>query len=377
MLYSKPGLLLVLLMMTGSPACASWTADTVATMSPSTPALTMSALPTATSQRPTLQWPTLIPSPSIVVPPVPDDKRIVANIDIGAAPWNMALADGILWVMAGNSIVRIDPKTDKVVGKPIPVTVPERTRLEAIAVDQDAVWVSAIGGGNIGVPNDIDSVLRIDPQAGETVARIKVRRGPVSLAATSGFVWAVNWGAHLISKIDSKTNQLAGEPFKTGAAPYSIAIGDGSVWVVNHDDGTVTRIDPETNQIIADILSHWEPHRIAFGEDAVWLGNWHDSSVSRIDTQTNQIIGEPIPIGYVAGNIAADYGNVWVTSDYRGMDAFPEAFPDHTVLIRIDPKTNTVVDTIQLGGHPVDVEVTEHAVWVSIQNPDRVLKIRP
>jgi YVTN family beta-propeller protein len=59
------------------------------------------------------------------------------------------------------------------------------------------------------------------------------------------------------------------------------------------------------------------------------------------------------------------------------MDAFPEAFPDHTVLIRIDPKTDKVVETIPLGGHPVDVEVIEDAVWVTIQNPDFVLKIRP
>jgi virginiamycin B lyase len=289
----------------------------------------------------------------------------------------MAVDDGILWVMAGNSIVRIDPERDKIVGKPIPVTVPERTKLEAIAVDQDAVWVSAIGGGNIGVPNDIDSVLRIDPETGETMARIKVRRGPVSLAVTPGFVWTVNWGAHLVSKIDTKTDQLAGEPFKTGAAPYSITVGDGSVWIVNHDDGTVTRLDPETNQIIAEIPSSWEPHRVAFGEDAVWIGNWHDLSVSRIDPQINQFVGDPIPIGYAAGNIAAGDGNVWVTSDYRGVEAFPEAFPDHVVLVRIDPKTNEVVDTIPLGGHPVDVEVTEDAVWVSIQHPDRVLKIRP
>ena len=168
-----------------------------------------------------------------------------------------------------------------------------------------------------------------------------------------------------------------GEPFRTGAAPYSIALGDGSFWIVNHDDGTVARIDPPTNQILAEITSHWEPHRLASGENAVWVGNWHDLSVSRIDPGTNQFVGDPIPVGYAAGSIAAGYGNVWVTSDYRGIEAFPEAFPDHVVLIRIDPKTNTVVDTIPLGGHPVDVEVTENAAWVSIQHPDHVLKIRP
>jgi YVTN family beta-propeller protein len=289
----------------------------------------------------------------------------------------MAVGNGYLWVIVGNSIVRIDLQTDQVVGKPISVNVPGSAILEAIVVGEDSLWVSIVNGGNIGVPNDIDSVVRIDPQTGEALARIKVRRGPVSLAYTPGVVWAANWGAHLISRIDTKTNQLAGEPFRTGAAPYSMALGDESLWIVNHDDGTVTRLDPETNQITAEIPSSWEPHRVAFGQDAVWVGNWHDLSVSRIDPQTNQFVGDPIPIGYAAGNIAAGDGNVWVTSDYRGVEAFPEAFPDHVVLVRIDPKTNKVVDTIPLGGHPVDVKVTQDAVWVSIQHPDRVLKIRP
>lgn len=365
MFTPRVGLPLAMLLIAVFQACTT----TPVNIAPS-PA-TARTLPTATATR------TMIPTYTVVAPSLPADKRIVASIDVGSAPWNMAVYDGILWVIAGNSLVRIDPQTDEVIGKPIPVTVPDRTRLEAIAVEQDAIWVSALGGGNIGVPNDVDSVLRVDPQTWETVARIRVRRGPVSLAVTPGFVWTVNWGAHLVSKIDSSTNRLAGEPFRTGAAPYSITFGDGSLWVVNHDDGSLTRLDPETNQVLADIPSAWEPHRVAFGEGAVWLGNWHDASVSRIDLQTNQIVGEPIPIGYVAGNIAAGDGNVWVTSDYRGMDAFPEPLLGHTVLIRIDPKTNTVVDTIQLGGRPVDVKITEGAVWVSIQNPDYVLKIRP
>jgi YVTN family beta-propeller protein len=291
----------------------------------------------------------------------------------------MAVENGYLWVIAGGSIVQIDPQTNQVVGKPIPVTIPAEANLEAIAVSQDAVWVSMVGWGDIDRRNGIDSVLRIDPQTGETLATIQVRRGPMSLAYTPGTVWVVNFGlsARTVSRIDSKTNQLMDEPVTTGYAPYGMTVGDGSVWVVNHDDGTLTRIDPMTNQVVANIPLPAEPHRVSFGEGAAWVGNWHDNSISRIDPQTNQVVGEPIPIGYHAGNIAAGYGNVWVTSDYRGVDAFPAPFPEHVVLVRIDPKTNQVVDTIPLGGHPVDVEVTEDAVWVSIQNPDLVLRIRP
>ena len=369
MLPSNLGILFVFVLMMGISACASIPVIPDSTTSTAT-------LATAT-QTATPQPPTLTPIPTVLVPLLPDDERILASIDVGGAPWNMTVGDGFLWVIAVDTIVRIDPQTDQVIGEPIRIELPERASLEAIVVGEKSLWVSIVGWGNASAPSDIDSIVRIDPETGEPLATIKVQRGPVSLAYTPGFVWAVNWGANLLSKIDTKANRFASEPFRIGDAPYSITVGDGSVWVVNHDDGAVTRLDPETNQIIAEIVSHWEPHRVAFGESAVWVGNWHDLSVSRIDLQTNKFVGGPIPIGYVAGNIAAGDGNVWVTSDYRGVTAFPEPIPDHTVLIRIDPNTNKVVDTIPLGGHPVDVEVTEDAVWVSIQNPNYVLKIRP
>jgi YVTN family beta-propeller protein len=289
----------------------------------------------------------------------------------------MTVADGLLWVLTRDSVVRIDPQTNQVVGKPIPVAVPEKAILDAIAVSQDALWVSIVGEGNLAGSGDIDAILRIDPQTGEIVSTIKALRGPVDMAYTPGLLWTIHSGANRVSKINTETDQLMGEPFRTGKEPYSMAVGDGSVWVINHDSGTLTRIDPMTNQIIADILLDWEPHRIAFGEGIVWVGNYHDLSLSRIDPQTNHVVGRPIYIGYMTGNIAAGYGNIWVTSDYRGVQAFPEPYPDHVVLIRVDPQTNKVVEKIPLDGHPVDVEVTEDAVWVSIQGPDRVLRIRP
>lgn len=345
----------------------------------STSTVTASPLPTASPVTPT--WTPLIlpPSPTAFVPEVPDDKRIVARIEVGNTPGTMTVESGLLWVIAGHSVVRIDPQTSQVVGKPIPVDAPEKTEHPAIIVAQDALWVSVVGWGDIDRRSPVDSIVRIDPQTGETVATIKTSRGPMSLAYTPGIVWVGNFGlsARTVSRIDVRTNQFAGEPVTTGYAPYSMTVGDGSLWVVNHDDGTLTRIDQGTNQVIASILLPAEPHRVAFGESAVWVGNWHDDSISRVDPQTNQVVGEPIPIGYHAGNIAAGYGNVWVTSDYRGVQAFPAPFPDHVSLVRIDPKTNKVIDTIPLGGHPVDVEVTEDAVWVSIQNPDLILKIRP
>jgi YVTN family beta-propeller protein len=203
-----------------------------------------------------------------------------------------------------------------------------------------------------------------------------VNRGPLSVAFTPEAVWFVYFGMNgdTVLRIDPQTNQISGDPIQTGRAPLSLAVGAGSLWVANHDAHTITRIDLATNQVLANITVPSEPHRIAYGEGAVWVANWHVNSVTRIDPQTNEIVGEPIPIGHPAGNMAAGLGSVWVTSDYRGpMDGAPE----DVVLVRIDPGTNQAVETIPLGGHPIDVEIAGDAVWVSIQGPNMVLRINP
>lgn len=318
--------------------------------------------------------PTASPTESQIIntqTPSLEPERIAATIQVNS-PSNMTFANGLLWVIAGGSIVRIDPKTDQVLGEPIS----PRVSAEDIAVSDGTLWVTTVGPGDLGAPSDTDSVSAIDAESGEILATINVPRAPVSLAVTPEGIWVVNFGGggNAVSFIDSKIYQIASEPIETGRAPICLAVGDGSVWVANHDARTVTRIDPMTHQVIENISIPEEPHRIAFGEGAVWVANWHVNSITRIDPQTNQIVGEPIPIGHHAGNIVAGLGSVWVTSDYRGPT---DGDPEDVVLVRIDPQTNQAVETIPVGGHPIDVDVSEDAVWLSVQGPGMVVKISP
>jgi len=298
--------------------------------------------------------------------PTSNQNRIAATLEV-ANPSNMTSGDGFLWVSSGSSIVRIDPKTSQVVGDAIQPGI----QIEDIAFGDGSLWVTTVGSG------DIDAVSHIDPETGEVLSTVKVARGPMSVAFTPEAIWVVNFGqsGDTVIRIDPKTNQIIGDPIQTGRAPLSLAVGDGSVWVANHDAHTVTRMDAVTGQVIANITVPSEPHRIAFGEGALWVANWHINSVTRIDPQTNQVVGEPIPIGFHhAGNMAAGLGSVWVTSDYRSP---VDAAPEDVVLVRIDPQTNQAVETIPLGGHPIDVEIAGDAVWVSIQGPNKVLRINP
>jgi DNA-binding beta-propeller fold protein YncE len=173
-----------------------------------------------------------------------------------------------------------------------------------------------------------------------------------------------------VARIDPETNRIAGRSVSTGASPQSLAVGGGSLWVANHEAGTVTRIEQASGKFVADIPVPSEPHRVAYGAGAVWVGNWHGIAISRIDPETNRVVGSPIPIGFRAGNLVVGTGGVWVTSDDRANGA-----PEDVVVVRIDPQTNRAVETIAVGGHPIDVAATEGAVWVSVADPGTVLRI--
>jgi DNA-binding beta-propeller fold protein YncE len=115
---------------------------------------------------------------------------------------------------------------------------------------------------------------------------------------------------------------------------------------------------------------------LAIGGGSVWVAN-HDArnSVSRIDPQTNRVVGSPVPIGFHhAGNLVVGAGSVWVTSDYR-VDAAAEDVVVVVVVVRVDPQANRAVETIAVGGHPIDVAATAGAVWVSVADPGRILRI--
>jgi DNA-binding beta-propeller fold protein YncE len=321
-----------------------------------------------TPSSPPSTQPPAAPTDTSATVPAFDWGRFAAIIPVPGAA-SMTVANGVLWVRKGaGTVVRLDPKSNRVVGRPLRVP----TDAEAIAVGDGALWVARVAPGDLGAAGK-DQVTRIDLATGRTVAAITVGRAPLDLAVTPGAVWVPNagGGGDSVTRIDPNTNRPAGRPVVTGASPQSLAVGGGSLWVANHDARTVTRIDLASGKIVADIPVPSEPHRVAYGAGAAWVGNWHDNSVSRIDPHTNRVVGSPIPIGFHhAGNLVVGAGGVWVTSDYR-----VDAAAEDVVVVRIDPQTNRAAETIAVGGHPIDVAATGGAVWVSVADPGRVLRI--
>jgi YVTN family beta-propeller protein len=62
-----------------------------------------------------------------------------------------------------------------------------------------------------------------------------------------------------------------------------------------------------------------------------------------------------IAVGHIPAGVAVDQGSVWVTSQCAG------------TLSRIDPATNRVVATIELGYHPFGLAVGGGFAWVGVR----------
>src|SRR5262245_6435717 len=93
-----------------------------------------------------------------------ESDRISATIPVNS-PSTMTFANGRLWVLAGGSIIQIDPKMNQVVGEPIS---PGTDSGDGdIAVSNNTLWVTTVGPGDLGAPSDLDAVSAIDPESGE------------------------------------------------------------------------------------------------------------------------------------------------------------------------------------------------------------------
>jgi YVTN family beta-propeller protein len=98
---------------------------------------------------------------------------------------------------------------------------------------------------------------------------------------------------------------------------------------------------------------------LAIGEGAVWSLNPSVARLLRIDPKTNSVV-KRIPVRAL-GDVAAGDGSVWLTN------------PATNTVDRIDSQSSKTSATIHVGKHPLGIAVTPRAVWVAnagLSTPD-------
>jgi YVTN family beta-propeller protein len=187
------------------------------------------------------------------------------------APNQLAVGAGSVWALAGYSLLRIDPATNKATrvdadwelvdggltvaggrvwlsGRAYPgvqpiVRVNPATNRKTDTVPTDADGALAAGGGSVWHASSVTrSIHRLDPKSGRTLAEIPVGVVAKHLTAGDGSLW-VGSDSGRVTRIDMATNQVTGT-FQVGGRAPAVTTGLGSVWIVDTAQAALLRVQP-------------------------------------------------------------------------------------------------------------------------------------
>ena len=237
----------------------------------------------------------------------PRTRRVVGQVGLGTDITSLAVGFGALWVANGNdgTVTRIDPAANGI---------QDTIRLGGLdPLAPQPVFLVAAGAGAVWATRG-DDLLRIDPKTDRVLSRLPVPN-PRGLAARASGIWLTTVDERLlrIAPGSPHTRSQLTLPAQT-AAPI---LAGGAVWlIVYQDPAIVTRVDPASLQISATsgsaaFPSLVTPEELAVGAHAVWSVD-NRGTVTRLDPGDLHV-ERRFATGVVGpSSIALGDGLVWV-----------------------------------------------------------------
>jgi YVTN family beta-propeller protein len=229
---------------------------------------------------------------------------------------------------------------------------------DGIAVDGNRVWVSNSRG---------NALVRIDTDTDEPAGDpIPVGTNPDEVEARDGVVWVANTDDGTVTRLE-ESDPGASKEFAVGQGPEGLSLGKGSLWVANGDSDSVTRIDLISGTPQPPIQVGNKPIGIHAGKTFVWVTNSFSGSVTRLDPATGQEVGVTEDVGRNIRSVYEAFGFIWVSS----------AVDDGTIQ-RLDPNSGAKVGPpIPAGDRPKEMAQAGGYLWVVNEKSNNVMRIDP
>lgn len=227
-----------------------------------------------------------------------------------------------------------------------PPTINPPAALQSVSLGGEAYSVDyGFGAAWVQVDPPVDELVKVVAETGAAAPGVK---GGSGVAIADDAIW-VTVAGETLNKIDPQSGKVL-LTTKTPGAHY-VTVGAGAVWVPA--DGGITRVDPRTGAT-KSIATEAAVTDLFATDDAVWASAKAEGLVLRLDPRSNSVVAS-IPTGSGAHDIAVDDNGVWVTN-YKANS-----------VSRIDPSTNTVAATIEGIGSGVGICACDGGIMVSTQ----------
>jgi streptogramin lyase len=191
---------------------------------------------------------------------------------------------------------------------------------------------------------------------------VSLEGGPDWPVVLDGSVWILapdgplgnGEGEPLVYRLDATTGEEQARVPIDGRLCQGIAAGFGSLWACT--DAGLVRIDPATNEAAAEI-----PFQVAqvfarpvMSDDRVWMlaGNVFASQVVEIDPGTDEVVATH-ELGHTAAGLAFGDGALWATVPAEGL------------ILRIDPSSGEVREHAEGLVAPVTIAHAAGSLWIA------------
>lgn len=294
----------------------------------------------------------------------------VAVIPLGGSPRSLAVGNDAVWVATANgTALRVDPRTNEVVGQPIRFGKPDRSSNLTIRAGAGYVFVLDSSAGLL---------TRIDPRKSAVTGRLHLGGLLEGATVADRLVWVIRASpegveppSYRLVRVDPVTLHVVGKPFAVGAGAIDVQVRSGVAWVVNEGDGTVTRIDTRRHSIRTALVGAVLNGSALHG-GTLWVPDFWGDSVVPLDTS----LAHP-PAMVVRGmhhpfSVAATAGVVWVAALTGPSTSAP------TILARIDPTSRRLVGRPVLLGKEIGWVTTGlGSIWVQDQAASTLVRYNP
>ena len=269
----------------------------------------------------------------------PSSGATIGSVKLTSSPGPLAVSENEIWIgtHANDAVLAIDPDALQT-RRDVPLATPPFS----LAAGGDSVWVAnsffgtvtqidrdmqksrpirpqprstgrlplAYGFGSLWVGSQDDTVTRLDPRTGRTLAVIRDVSKPQAIAVSANGVWIAEATRDDVVHVDPGTNHVVGS-VPIGGTATSIASTGDAVWVTTPGEGRLWRIDPRTNSVTASIDVGTEPTSVTTSDGAVWVSS-PNGTMERIDPKTN-LVTKTVALNQRIASIAGDRKHLFVT----------------------------------------------------------------
>ena len=180
----------------------------------------------------------------------------------------------------------------------------------------------------------------------------------LDISKRQGLIYVSHIVLDYVSVLDPESNHLIGK-IKAGNGTCCVELSSDNGYIANYKSNDITVFDKKTGKTITSVTAGDHPSHLVLTADSLYLLIGHESNDGLwfLDTRTNQITKKlPDGTGYLCR-----YENG--EKIYQSQIFIPSVFV-------IDPETQTIVNTIDVGGRPLELAFTPDQKYICVANYD-------